>query len=312
MKYIKIYEKFNLTKLFKQFVLSHNPFLLTFKPYIGNETDDSFVHSYNLYDIKDTDLELEDIKYIIVSNYFSSEDNDQEFYVIDKNNNIRKATDNEDDIFREYEDEGVYFLEMDELASINYDDYVKSMKIDDKLAMENSRTFIEKLDTTKIENTFDLNKGKLMAYKSDDVISIKRLDDEDEMFEFNFVLYRTTPNHKELRKIGITHFIIETYSNSNEYESTFYAVYNNGLLIEIANKELDEYFREYDEQKELRDDDSSCVGVIWDYFGDVTSTKYSEYIDKFTRKDLENKLKIALDAEDYRLANNIQKRLNDL
>ena len=306
MNPLKIYESFNIIKIFKQFVLSHEPFLVTFRPY-----KERFVHSYNLYDIEDTDLKMVDVKYIIVGNFFIDEDNDQEFYVIDKANNIRKATDEEDAAFREYEDDGYYFLEMDELATVSYNDYVKFMKTDDNLAMKNSRIFVEKLDTTKLENTFDLNKGKLKAFKDGDNISIKRVGDEDESFEFNFVLYRTMPNHKKLRNIGITHFIIETYSNSNEYESTFYAVYNNGLLIEVANDALDTYFRDYDEQKELRDDDASCVGTIWNYFGDVTSTTYSEYIDKFQTKELEEMMKKALAEEDYKLASEIKKRLNN-
>ena len=112
MKHLKIFEAFNVNKLFKQFVLSHEPFLVTFKPYVGedSEEDDEFTHSYNLYDIKDTDLDLEGVKYIIVGNFFCAEDNSQEFYVIDKHNTIREATEAEDEAFREYEDDGNYFF----------------------------------------------------------------------------------------------------------------------------------------------------------------------------------------------------------
>jgi hypothetical protein len=330
MKYIKLFESFSISGEFRKFVND----LPSVKAAFEDDTKFSFV--FNLYENPMDELDAE---YIIVSTYSTGNGNEEDYdeddfdddgyesgyneteYFVYRNGTFHSVTAEEDEMIRAYEDDGNYFLNMDAEDTIDISQRVRDINrmernmkpdvvVDDQKAIANTKAFIKTLKHVSAVKP----QNKLSASKRGGSITAKRMDYLDPEFHYSFSLF--TNDQPNLKKNGITHFMLEYYTNSNESERTFYVLYNSGESIRVANHKEDDLYRERDDESQYFDADDLSVAEVFNYFGDVVSQTEEEYQQEAYKSEqyeiLKMELEQALESEEYEKAREIQHKLDQL
>jgi hypothetical protein len=326
VKHIKLFESFSISGEFRKFVNNLPAVKAAF------EDDTRFSYTFGLYKnpIEDLDAEYIIASYYSTGNGDNEEDDDdhgievgynETEYFLYRNGAFQKVSEEEDEIIRDYEDDGNYFVEMEAEDSIDISDRVKEINrletamkpeviADDTEALKNAKSFVNSLK--HIHNVKPQN--KLNAYKSGNSFTTKRANHLDPEFHYSFTLF--TNDQVKLKKQGVTHFIFEYYTDSITSERTFYVMYNSGEKIREANQMEDDLYRGRDNDNQYFDSDELVVDEVFNYFGDIVDQTEEEYQQEAYKTEqleqLQKELEQAIENEDYEKARSIQQKLDEI